>query len=208
MTKFNSLFAVTTIAAAALASPAIAAPTITFTPGSSVGAGFNVVQSFNGAAGGYGLSGVQGTDYQIYTGNVSGQGAIPNNSGTPYLAVFGGKAVTYTFGTAVSNVAFDWGTASADNILTITDINGLATQYAVPNSTVPNGANYNKNGLLISAANGPAIKSLTFSAGSNSFEVDNIAVAVPEPATWGMMILGFGLMGAAMRRRSTKISFA
>lgn len=25
--------------------------------------------------------------------------------------------------------------------------------------------------------------------------------AVPEPATWGMMIAGFGLMGAAMRRR-------
>jgi phospholipase/lecithinase/hemolysin len=25
-------------------------------------------------------------------------------------------------------------------------------------------------------------------------------VAVPEPATWGMMILGFGLVGAAMRR--------
>jgi hypothetical protein len=27
--------------------------------------------------------------------------------------------------------------------------------------------------------------------------------AVPEPATWAMMILGFGLVGAAARRRST-----
>jgi hypothetical protein len=27
-------------------------------------------------------------------------------------------------------------------------------------------------------------------------------VAAPEPATWGMMILGFGAVGAAMRRRS------
>jgi len=36
------------------------------------------------------------------------------------------------------------------------------------------------------------------------------AGAVPETATWGMMIAGFGLMGAAMRtrRRSTKVSFA
>ena len=33
---------------------------------------------------------------------------------------------------------------------------------------------------------------------------------VPEAATWGMMIAGFGMMGAAMRtrRRSTKVSFA
>lgn len=28
-----------------------------------------------------------------------------------------------------------------------------------------------------------------------------LAAAVPEPATWGMMILGFGLTGAALRRR-------
>lgn len=33
--------------------------------------------------------------------------------------------------------------------------------------------------------------------------------AVPETATWAMMIAGFGMMGAAMRarRRSTKVSF-
>lgn len=34
--------------------------------------------------------------------------------------------------------------------------------------------------------------------------------AVPEPATWGMMILGFGLIGAAVRRRNvrTTVRFA
>ncbi len=34
---------------------------------------------------------------------------------------------------------------------------------------------------------------------------------VPEPATWGMMMLGFGLLGASMRRRSiisTKVSYS
>ncbi len=35
------------------------------------------------------------------------------------------------------------------------------------------------------------------------------ATAVPEPATWAMMLGGFGLMGAAMRRRAQpKLSFA
>ena len=32
--------------------------------------------------------------------------------------------------------------------------------------------------------------------------------AVPEPATWGMMIVGFGAVGATLRRRSTKVAFA
>jgi hypothetical protein len=38
----------------------------------------------------------------------------------------------------------------------------------------------------------------------------NVAGAVPETATWGMMIAGFGMMGAALRtrRRSTNVTFA
>lgn len=32
--------------------------------------------------------------------------------------------------------------------------------------------------------------------------------AVPEPATWGMMIMGFGLTGAALRSRRARASFA
>lgn len=34
------------------------------------------------------------------------------------------------------------------------------------------------------------------------------APAVPEPATWAMMIAGFGLVGGAMRRRRTGVAFA
>jgi len=32
--------------------------------------------------------------------------------------------------------------------------------------------------------------------------------AVPEPASWAMMIAGFGLVGSAMRRRTSRVSFA
>ena len=31
--------------------------------------------------------------------------------------------------------------------------------------------------------------------------IDNVAVTVPEPATWAMLILGFGGVGAVLRRR-------
>jgi len=39
-------------------------------------------------------------------------------------------------------------------------------------------------------------------AGGNDFAIDNISVtAVPEPMTWTLMIGGFGLAGAVLRRR-------
>jgi len=40
-------------------------------------------------------------------------------------------------------------------------------------------------------------------ASGNDFGVDNIRLndAVPEPATWGLMIMGFGGLGAMLRRR-------
>lgn len=36
---------------------------------------------------------------------------------------------------------------------------------------------------------------------SISFSLSGVTGAVPEPATWAMMILGFGLVGAALRQR-------
>ena len=48
-------------------------------------------------------------------------------------------------------------------------------------------------------------------AAAFSLDAAPSAGAVPEPATWAMMIIGFGGVGGAMRRRSkvrAKISFA
>ena len=41
-----------------------------------------------------------------------------------------------------------------------------------------------------------------------NFELASATAAVPEPATWAMMIAGFGLVGGAMRRRKTSVAFA
>jgi hypothetical protein len=38
--------------------------------------------------------------------------------------------------------------------------------------------------------------------GDNALGLDDVSIsAVPEPASWAMLIGGFGLTGAAMRRR-------
>ena len=55
-----------------------------------------------------------------------------------------------------------------------------------------------------------AVSSVVFASGGDSFEFDNIAIVsvVPEPGVWSLMIAGFGLAGAALRRRRTPASCA
>lgn len=46
-------------------------------------------------------------------------------------------------------------------------------------------------------------------AGSNSFNFEVDGLAVPEPASWALMIAGFGLVGGAMRsRKRATVTFA
>ena len=50
------------------------------------------------------------------------------------------------------------------------------------------------------------VNRVVLSSTANSFEVDNAAgtlAAVPEPATWALMIMGFGSVGFAIRRRAS-----
>lgn len=48
---------------------------------------------------------------------------------------------------------------------------------------------------------GSNINKITFRSTGNSFEFDGLAGVVPEPASWALMILGFGGVGAALRSR-------
>lgn len=47
--------------------------------------------------------------------------------------------------------------------------------------------------------------------GAYSFDTTGLSLqisAVPEPASWALMILGIGMAGAALRRRRTRVSYA
>lgn len=55
------------------------------------------------------------------------------------------------------------------------------------------------------------IGGVRFLTTGNPLEVDNVVFssAVPEPATWAMMLMGFGAVGYSMRRRNAaRISYA
>lgn len=47
--------------------------------------------------------------------------------------------------------------------------------------------------------------------GNGTLNISSVQAAVPEPASWAMMIMGFGVVGLAMRRRqkvTMRVSFA
>ena len=54
----------------------------------------------------------------------------------------------------------------------------------------------------------PAFPNLVLTQGETAsqfiadLQADGLSVYVPEPATWGLMLLGLGLTGALLRRRS------
>jgi len=71
--------------------------------------------------------------------------------------------------------------------------------------------------LFTGSIDTPVFKTGTFAltqfagAGQYSLTITNLdaaAPAVPEPATWAMLISGFGLVGASMRRRRAVVRFA
>lgn len=99
---------------------------------------------------------------------------------------------------------------------------GATTQtFSIPTATAPNAGNaqWTPFSLAFTAAGASTLITL---AGTNpggghpSFiGLDNVSVdgvgAVPEPTTWAMMLVGFGLVGFAMRRHpkvTTRVSYA
>jgi hypothetical protein len=75
-------------------------------------------------------------------------------------------------------------------------------QEQLPNGffrTIVEGANYTRGSLYQLSPSGSIVAPISQDIGFRSFV--NVSAAVPEPATWAMLILGFGVVGATLRRR-------
>lgn len=61
----------------------------------------------------------------------------------------------------------------------------------------------------IAGVGGFSINGITgFSGNYERLVFTDLGAAVPEPSTWAMIVLGFGALGGAMRRRKVAVSYA
>ncbi len=199
-----------TIAALSLAS---AAGAVTYTsqmgapdPGA---APLQVVIDFETAAlpTGYSLSG----SYGVVNTTIGGQHAspAPNNSTDFYFYTSSAlQTNNATLSTPdLSAIGFYWGSIDTYNHVDVLGAGG-ATIFTLSGATLIN-ANFGNQSAAATnrrvtfyAEGNEVITGLRFKSTDVAFEIDDIsAPAVPEPATWAMLIAGFGLVGAAMRRQ-------
>ncbi len=183
------------LAAAALAAavPAHAVTVVTNTGNSATPSDLSVFEDFEDDV-------ADGST--VFANSVENVALRPVGSTGNFGAVLGGATRTFTF--ARPTVAFGLLAGSVDsyNRLRLTFADGTFEDYDGSAS-----AGANAYFTFTRGAGDSRIASVTLASDTNSFEFDNVAMgAVPEPTTWAMMILGFGVIGAAIRRRRTTVA--
>jgi hypothetical protein len=141
----------------------------------------------------------------------NGQGAFPaGNTSTKYLSVLGGGSVDITPTVASSRLQLYWGSVDTYNSIDFYN-NNVIVASLTGSDLAPLLANGNQVSPLtnrfvsVFLTNNLTYDFARLSSLSNSFEVDNISAAVPEPATWAMMLFGFGALGVLSTRRSRRL---
>lgn len=155
----------------------------------------------------------------------NGTGAVPAFGSTgKYLAIQANQAAIVSSGTILvpQTQALSFVIGSLDSYNTVilnfltgpsVTLNGLAiiTGLLADQGVAGNGDQFSAatNGrVFYDTLGNDSIVSFELRSSNFSFEIDNIATAAPEPATWGMMILAAGMAGAALRRRRSSVAIA
>lgn len=201
------------LCALVLAGSANAAVTVSFMQGASpMPAGFTVFENFEGYSSGQLLAGA--TNARAYSASVADTAARPAfNSTGNFGAALGGSPSSYTvnFG-PTRGFSFVLGSLDTFNILTLFYSNGTqqvfqGAQIALGGDADGNQVQADSNGrvMYMAQAGDPSIVGARFQSNSYAFEFDDLATLatapVPEPATWAMFLLGFGILGRSMRHR-------
>ena len=219
MLKHLLLKAVGVFAALALAPQAMASVVVLdFTGVATTSNSTGVGGFYNGGTSGDGNT---GTNYGVeFSNNAlainSYNGCCePNNPGKGILFFLSGGAVTLNYAAGFTT-GFSFRYASNTNaFINVYDgLNGTGNLLATlnlasqANTGCPTGATgFYCNWTNIGVSFAGIAKSIDFGGGANFVAYDDVtfgsatAGGVPEPATWAMMLLGFGVIGGAMRHR-------
>jgi hypothetical protein len=197
-----------TLALAAIAALAIAAPaeaTVTL-----------ISEDFSSGFGVFTQTGQVG----INTGNdyvpcCSTSGSVANMS-NPFASFGSGDQPSGTLETSFTSVlgqaytlAFNYAVLGAGQDPLTVNISPLTTTFLFVDANNDMDTNFSGGPVTIDFLGTGGLITLDFSSDSRSGAdaiLDNVVLTtapagVPEPATWAMMLLGFGAIGLAMRRR-------
>ncbi|QXQ05195.1 PEPxxWA-CTERM sorting domain-containing protein [Sphingosinicellaceae bacterium] len=203
---------------ALLAVAAVPAGAVTWTaspgaPDPGPSAGQTLIADFETPATqpGYTLSG----NFNIVSGTTAAA-AAPAGDASHYLytspAIPTGVATLSTLD--LINISFYWGSIDDYNKVEVLGDGGSVIKTIsgldVSPATGDQSNSIDNKRIFIKAGAGQKITGLRFTATGISFEVDNVygtlltddnGSTVPEPATWALMIGGFGMVGVGARRR-------
>ena len=145
----------------------------------------------------------------IKSATLTNQYVAPAGDTTPYFSVGPSTSVSASLSlSGVNQLSFYWGSIDTYNLITF---NGLGTSFSGSafggtNSLVTRPSR--EVTFYFSPSESAALTGITLSSGTNAFELDNLIFgsSAPEPATWAMMIIGFGVAGLSLRRRQKVVS--
>ena len=198
--------ALMTLAQPALATtPAAPSPTIIFTPGVTGVPTWTTAKVFEDFDNGSTISKTSYLYKPASNEKVSGDVYLDTYGSNKYLEIASGGSFQVDLSAAEQVFSVILSSFGATDTITLTFANnttrtltggqvfGQSISDPVTSTTRVNFDIGGKSGIT----------SVLFKAGSNcdSFFLDGIAAAAPEPGTWGMMIMGFGAVGAVLRRR-------
>jgi hypothetical protein len=165
---------------------------------------------------------IQDTTHFTFAGStfgatIPGFAAEPAGDSSTFAAAEPGANGVFSTkpGFDLKTLSFYLGSLDSFNTLSFFHNGTLITSFTGDQLTVPNPANGDQVGgdtnrryfFTMDAAD--RVNQVVFSSGGAAFEFDNIAAAissVPEPQTWAMMILGFGMIGFMLRNGRRRIA--
>lgn len=152
---------------------------------------------------------LNGATVGVNEGGAGYSGTLPNDP-THYLTVPGAKSATFTSTRLMQAFSLYMGSPDTYNFIRFV---GQGFDQTVNGATMFQG-DTNQSWAWGKRVNfdfgGANVSQVILGSNGNSFEVDNAAAkfqaAVPEPATWAMMIMGFTAVGAMIRRRNVALA--
>lgn len=151
-------------------------------------------------------------------GSIGGVRAAPAGNASVYRSLGAGGESTFDFsgwtkGAPLASLSFEWGSIDSYNFVDFLNRRG-ETVWTIAGSDFPqfNGdqsSAITNQRLLISFQREADVAAVRMRSKGAAFEFDKLAGAagtgaVPEPASWLMMIVGFGFVGHGLRRRRNR----